>query len=63
MDRHPPQDRDAEMALLGSMMMARACIDEVVPALPEGAAAFSVPQHGVLWDALVSAHQEPSARV
>ena len=53
--RQMPQDLDAEMALLGSMMMDRTVIDDVRPIVPD-AEAFAVPQHSIIFDALLAVH-------
>lgn len=50
-----PEDRDSELALLGSMMMDRTVIDDVRPIVPD-AAAFATPQHGLIFDALLGVH-------
>lgn len=49
-------DLDAERALLGSMMMAREAIDEVLPIV--GAQAFYSPPHVTLFRALVALHAQ-----
>lgn len=50
-----PEDRDSEMALLGSMMMDRDVIDDIRPIIPD-AGAFAIPQHGIIFDALLGVH-------
>lgn len=55
-DRLPPQDLDAERALLGSMMAHQGCIDEVLPLIPEGSAVFALPVHGTIYAHIVAAH-------
>lgn len=54
-DRQIPQDLDSEMALLGSMMMAGDVIDDIRTIVPD-AGAFAVPQHQIIFDALLAVH-------
>ena len=58
-ERTPPQDIDAEKALLGAMMMDRSVIDEVASLIPDRAVFFT-PQHAVLYDALLKVHSQGS---
>ncbi len=57
--RTPPQDLDAEKACLGSMMMAREAIDDVLGVIgrDEGGA-FYLPVHVKLFDVIVTIHTE-----
>jgi len=59
-DGLPPQDLDAEMALLGSMMMDRAAVDTAAP-IVGSREAFYLPVHGQLYDVLVSLWQQGTA--
>lgn len=47
-----PQDTDAEMALLGSMMVERSVVDGVRPIVSREA--FATPQHALIFDALLA---------
>ena len=52
-ERLPPQDLDAEMALLGSMMMSRDAIAEAIPIIGRGDAGwFYLPVHQRLFEVL-----------
>lgn len=56
-DEHiPPQDLDAEMALLGSMMMSAGVFDDVAPII-RSAKAFYSREHQKLYAALVDYHE------
>lgn len=55
LERELPQDLDAEKAVLGSMMMSAAVVDEVVPILL-GSEPFFVPAHRLLYHAIVDQH-------
>ncbi|MCH8108817.1 MAG: replicative DNA helicase, partial [Chloroflexi bacterium] len=60
-DRVPPQDLDAEMALLGAMMMSRDAIGEVVPILARGDSSwFYLPAHQQLFETLVELYDDPT---
>jgi len=50
-ERVPPQDLDAEMAAIGSMMMSADAIDEVAQVISDSAA-FYVPAHQKLFEVL-----------
>ena len=53
-ERTPPKDIDAEKALLGSMMMSREAINEVLPIIErEDGAWFYLPAHQKLFECLV----------
>ncbi len=59
-DRVPPQDLDAEMALLGSMMMSRDAIAEVVPILGRADSHwFYLPAHQKLFEVLLDLYDDP----
>ena len=63
-DRIPPQDLDAEMALLGSMMMNRDAIGEVVPIIGrQDASWFYLPAHRRLFEVLVDMYDDPSKAI
>lgn len=51
-----PHDLDAERALLGCVLLdADACLDDVLPLVPDGSA-FYLTAHGSTWDAVLSLH-------
>lgn len=54
-ERPIPQNIEAERALLGAMMMDRSVIDEVAGMIPS-AEFFYVPQHRLLFNALIGVH-------
>ena len=63
-DRVPPQDLDAEMALLGAMMMSRDAIGEVVPILARGDSSwFYLPAHQQLFETLVELYDDPTKAI
>ncbi|MFQ5494388.1 MAG: DnaB-like helicase N-terminal domain-containing protein, partial [Phycisphaerae bacterium] len=63
-DRIPPQDLDAEMALLGSMMMSRDAIAEVVPLIGRPDAPwFYVPAHQKLFEVILDIYDDPAKAV
>ncbi len=63
-ERIPPQDLDAEMALLGSMMMSRDAIAEVVPIIGrEDSEWFYVPAHQRLFEILLDLYDDPTKAV
>ena len=54
LDRQPPNDLEAEMALLGSMMYSREAIGDVLTIIPPGdASRFYHPAHGRIYQVLV----------
>lgn len=60
-DRIPPQDQDAEMALLGSMMMSRDAIAEVVSIIGRSESSwFYLPAHQKLFEVLLDLFDNPS---
>lgn len=62
--RQPPQDIDAEMALLGSMMMSRDVIGEIIPIIGPGDAAwFYVPAHQKLFELLLDLYDDPTKAI
>ena len=63
-ERIPPQDLDAEMALLGSMMMSRDAISEVVPVIGrEDSRWFYVPAHQRLFEVLLDMYDDPTKAI
>ncbi|MEK6676591.1 MAG: replicative DNA helicase [Planctomycetota bacterium] len=63
-DRLPPHDLDAEMALLGSMMMNREAIGEVVPILHRSDASwFYLPAHQRLFEVLLDLYDDPTKAI
>jgi replicative DNA helicase len=63
-ERVPPQDLDAEMALLGAMMMSRDAIGEVVPIIGRGESGwFYVPAHQRLFEVLLDLYDDPSKAI
>jgi replicative DNA helicase len=63
-DRVPPQDLDAEMALLGSMMMSREAIGEVIPIIGRSDSPwFYVPAHQKLFEILLDLYDDPSKAI
>ena len=62
--RVPPQDLDAEMALLGSMMMSRDAIAEVLPVVgPEDSHWFYLPTHQKLFEVLCDLYDDPTKAI
>ncbi len=62
--RIPPQDPDAEMALLGSMMMSRDAIAEAIEVIgPERAHWFYLPAHQELFTALIEIYDDPGKAI
>lgn len=60
-ERVPPHDLDAEMALLGSMMMSRDAVAEVMPVVGRSDAAwFYLPAHQELFEALYDIYDDPT---
>ena len=63
-DRLPPQDLDAEMALLGSMMMSRDAIAEVVPIVGRHDSRwFYTPAHQRLFEVLLDLYDDPGKAI
>ncbi|RME37373.1 MAG: replicative DNA helicase [Planctomycetota bacterium] len=63
-ERLPPQDLDAEMALLGAMMMSREAIGEVVPIIGrEESGWFYLPAHQKLFEVLLDLYDDPSKAI
>jgi replicative DNA helicase len=63
-ERVPPQDLDAEMALLGSMMMSRDAIADVVPVIPRSDSGwFYLPAHQRLFEVLIDMYDDPGKAV
>ncbi len=63
-ERVPPQDLDAEMALLGSMMMSRDAIAEVVPIISRPDSGwFYLPAHQKLFELLVDMYDDPGKAI
>ena len=56
-DRLPPQAPEAEMAMLGSMILDQQVIGEVIQVL-NGPADFAVAKHGILYQALVELYDK-----
>lgn len=54
--RVPPQDLEAEMSVLGAMLINKDAISEVVPVLR--ATDFYRPQHSIIFDAIITAFGE-----
>ncbi len=63
-ERVPPQDIDAEAALLGSMMMSRDAIGEVIPIMTlSDSAWFYVPAHQQLFEVLIDLYDDPTKAI
>ncbi len=63
-ERVPPQDLDAEMALLGAMMMSRDAVAEVIPVISRGEADwFYLPAHQKLFEVLIDLYDDPSKAI
>ncbi|MGB2987100.1 MAG: replicative DNA helicase [Phycisphaerae bacterium] len=63
-ERVPPQDLDAEMALLGSMMMSRDAVAEVIPIIGRTDSGWLyVPAHQKLFEALLDLYDDPSKAI
>src|SRR3990170_3259586 len=64
LERVPPQDLDAEMALLGSMMMSRDAIAEVIPVIGRTDSPwFYLPVHQKLFEVLIDLYDDPTKAV
>ncbi len=59
-DRLPPHSLEAEMAVLGSMIIEPAVIDDVVELIPSGDAFYSE-SHAVIFDTLRQLHDRTQA--
>ncbi|MFQ5590529.1 MAG: replicative DNA helicase [Phycisphaerae bacterium] len=63
-DRVPPQDLEAEMALLGSMMMSRDAIAEVIPLIRRADSEwFYLPVHRRLFEVLLDLYDDPTKAI
>lgn len=63
-ERVPPQDLDAEKALLGSMMMSRDAVGQVIPILGRGDSAWLyVPAHQRLFEVLLDLYDDPAKAI
>jgi replicative DNA helicase len=63
-ERVPPQDLDAEMALLGSMMMSRDAVADVVPVIGrEHSDWFYVPAHQRIFEVLLDLYDDPAKAI
>ncbi len=63
-DRVPPHDLDAEMALLGSMMMSRDAVAEVIPVMTQSDSGwFYLPAHQRLFEVLLAMYDDPTKAV
>ncbi len=61
-ERVPPQDLEAEMSLLGSMLLHRDAIGDVVPLISRGEAdRFYLPEHRKLYEVLVDMYDADQA--
>ena len=59
-----PQDLDAEMALLGSMMLSREAIAEVIPIIGRTESRwFFLPAHQTLFEVLVDLYDDPTKAI
>lgn len=56
-DRVPPQDLAAERSVLGAMLLNGEVIPRVLSILGETREAFYVPEHGVIYDAVVDLYR------
>ena len=63
-DRIPPQDLDAEMALLGSMMMSRDAVSDVIPIIGrDDSGWFYLPAHQKLYEVLLDMYDDPGTAI
>ena len=63
-ERIPPQDLDAEMALLGSMMMSRDAVAEVIPIIGRTDSAWLyLPVHQRLFETLIDLYDDPTKAI
>jgi len=63
-ERVPPQDLDAEMALLGSMMMSRDAIAEIIGIVGRGDSGwFYLPVHQKLFEVLLDLYDDPGKAI
>ena len=64
LERVPPQDLDAEMALLGSMMMSRDAIAEIIPIIGRiDSPWFYLPVHQKLFEVLIDLYDDPTKAI
>ncbi len=60
-ERVPPHDLDAEMALLGSMMMSRDAVSDIIPIVgKENSHWFYLPVHQQLFETLIDIYDDPA---
>lgn len=57
LDRRPPQDLDAEMAVLGACMLSRPAVENVVEDIGLTPDDFYAPRHGTIYAAIVGMHE------
>ncbi|MHC5108295.1 MAG: replicative DNA helicase [Planctomycetota bacterium] len=63
-ERVPPQDLDAEMALLGSMMMSREAISETLSIIHKTESHwFYLPAHQQLYEVLIDIYDDPTKAI
>lgn len=63
-ERVPPQDLDAERALLGSMLMSRDAVADVVPILGRGESHwFYLPAHQRLFEIILDLYDDPTKAI
>lgn len=63
-ERVPPQDIDAEMALLGAMMMSREAVADVIPIINrENSEWFYLPAHQKIFELLLDVYDDPSKAI
>lgn len=63
-ERVPPQDLDAEMALLGAMMMGRDAVAEAISVIGRGDSDwFYLPAHRRLFEVLIDLYDDPSKAI
>ncbi len=63
-ERVPPQDADAERALLGSMMMSRSTIGEVIPVIGRSDSDWLyLPVHQRLFEVLIDLYDDPTKAI
>ncbi len=61
-DRIPPHDLEAEMSLLGSLLLDREAIGYVVPVIPRHhSARFYQPEHRLIYEAVLDLYDKGSA--
>ncbi len=63
-DKTPPHDLDAEMALLGSLMMSRDAVAEVMPIIGRSDAGwFYLPAHQRIFELLLDLYDDPTKAI